>query len=391
MEHTTRYVISEVSRVTDRLSQYTAPVRGSPPGSPPPPVRSKRSGRIIRVPRSFADYVAHGDVSLDHVPPRLPTPSERDDRSTTPEIVERPPPDLRPHPFQTHTNKLGVFRRYTHAPTWIPKHDETPDFVLEVQPPPIRMEPMHEITRGMPFAPFPNLSVALFMAAYFSGMDTKSEGHATLVAAVTQDPRFNTSEMMGFNSHIENVRLDKYLQGDEHPFQMGEGWQESIAYIRLPVEGQPVDLEANAPTLPICGVFHRRITDIVRNVCGSNSAETFHYTPYTTHWHPDPLDLDRHERIYSDTYTADAMVQIQMEVDELPRQEGDTRERIALGLMLASDSTQLTSFGTASVWPVYLMFANQSKKERTKPSCHAVHHLAYVPSVSYVTATVESH
>ena len=29
-----------------------------------------------------------------------------------------------------------------------------------------------------PFAPFPNLSVALYMATYFSGMDTKSEEHA---------------------------------------------------------------------------------------------------------------------------------------------------------------------------------------------------------------------
>ena len=253
------------------------------------------------------------------------------------------------------------------------------------------MEPIHEITRGMPFAPFPNLSVALFMAAYFSGMDMKSEGHTTLVAVVTQDPRFSITEMTGFNSHIENVRLDKYLQGDDHPFQLGEGWQESTVYIHLPVEGKSVDAEVNAPTLSIHGLFHHRITDIIRTVCGSKSAETFHYTPHTMHWHLDPLDPDRHERIYADTYTADAMVQIQMEVDELPRQEGDIRERIALGLMLASDSTQLTSFGMASVWPVYLMFANQSKKERTKPSCHAVHHLAYVPSVSYVTATVESH
>ena len=71
-----------------------------------------------------------------------------------------------------------------------------------------------------------------------------------------------------------------------------------------------------------------------------------------------------------------------MEVDELPRQEGNTREHIVLQLMLGSDSVQLTSFGTASVWLVYLMFANQTKLERVKPSCHVVHHLAYIPSVS---------
>jgi hypothetical protein len=104
------------------------------------------------------------------------------------------------------------------------------------------------------------------------------------------------------------------------------------------------------------------------------------------HWHPDPLDLDKQERVYTDTYTADAMIQAQMEVNNLPWQEGNARERIALGLMLASDSAQLTSFGSASVWPMYLMFTNQSKQERVKPSCHAVHHLAYVPSVSPIVA-----
>ena len=71
-----------------------------------------------------------------------------------------------------------------------------------------------------------------------------------------------------------------------------------------------------------------------------------------------------------------------MEVDELPQQEGDTRECIVLQLMLGSDSAQLTSFGTASVWLVYLIFANQTKLERVKPLCHTVHHLAYIPSVS---------
>jgi hypothetical protein len=328
-------------------------------------------------------------MSLAHVPPRLPTPSERDDCSTTPEIIERPLPDLRPHPFQTHANKLGIFQRYTHTPTWIPKHEEKLELIcdlpsLEVRPILIHTDAMHEISRSMPadpFAPFPNLSVALYMATYFSGMDLKSEEHATSVAMIMQDTRFSREEMEGFNTHSKNVRLDNYLKGDAHPFQTGEGWRESTVHIRLPVEGMPVTSEDNTPMLPIHGFFHRRITDIVRTVCGSNSAKTFHFTPYTMHWHSDPLDPDKHERIYADTYTADAMIWSQMEVDELPRQEGDSRECIVLQLMLASDSAQLTSFGSASVWPVYLMFANQSKQERMKPSCHAVHHLAYVPSV----------
>jgi hypothetical protein len=248
------------------------------------------------------------------------------------------------------------------------------------------MEAMHEISHANPFMPFPNLSVTLYMAMYFSGMDTKSEEHMTSVAMTMQDTRFSLEEMSGFNAHVENVCLDKYLKGDTHPFQTGEGWQESTVYVRLPVEGKSFKSEDDAHTLPICGLFHQQITDIVRTVRKSKSAETFHYTPYMMHWHPDPLDLDKHEQVYTDMYTTDAMIQAQMEVNNLPRQEGNAREHIALGLMLASDSAQLTSFGLASVWPMYLMFTNQSKQERVKPLCHAVHHLAYVPSVSPIVA-----
>jgi hypothetical protein len=78
------------------------------------------------------------------------------------------------------------------------------------------------------------------------------------------------------------------------------------------------------------------------------------------------------------------MIKAQTEVNALPQEEGDNKERMVLGLMLASDSTQLTSFRMASVWPVYLMFVNQPKQERVRPTCHVVHHLAYVPSVRFL-------
>ena len=50
------------------------------PPEDPPPVRSVCSGRVIRLPRYLEDYVPHGDMSLAHVPPRVPTPTELEDR-----------------------------------------------------------------------------------------------------------------------------------------------------------------------------------------------------------------------------------------------------------------------------------------------------------------------
>jgi len=54
---------------------------------------------------------------------------------------------------------------------------------------------------------------------------------------------------------------------------------------------------------------------------------------------------------------------------------------IVAAMMLWSDSTHLANFGTASLWPVYLFFGNQSKYTHTKPTSYAAHHVAYLPTV----------
>jgi hypothetical protein len=84
--------------------------------------------------------------------------------------------------------------------------------MLDVQPPPVCTEAVHEMSLNTPnpYAPFPNFTTAAFMSTYFSGMDSKSKEHATSLAKITQDPRFKTEDLMGFNSHVENTRLDKY-------------------------------------------------------------------------------------------------------------------------------------------------------------------------------------
>jgi hypothetical protein len=50
--------------------------------------------------------------------------------------------------------------------------------------------------------------------------------------------------------------------------------------------------------------------------------------------------------------------------------------------MFSSDATVLTDFGTTKAWPVYAMFGNLSKYLRGQTDSGAMHHLAYIPSVS---------
>ena len=50
--------------------------------------------------------------------------------------------------------------------------------------------------------------------------------------------------------------------------------------------------------------------------------------------------------------------------------------------MFSSDSTQFTAFSAAKLWPIYLLIGNESKDRRSKPSCQAFEHVAYLETVS---------
>ena len=66
----------------------------------------------------------------------------------------------------------------------------------------------------------------------------------------------------------------------------------------------------------------------------------------------------------------------------LPSNEQDCkREKVVAALMFWSDSTHLANFGTAKLWPIYLLFGNVSKYIRGQPSSGACQHVAYIPSL----------
>ena len=60
---------------------------------------------------------------------------------------------------------------------------------------------------------------------------------------------------------------------------------------------------------------------------------------------------------------------------------GCQAERVVAPLMFWSDSTHLTNFGTAKLWPIYMYLGSQDKCLHVKPTAHVCHHLAYIPSV----------
>jgi hypothetical protein len=102
--------------------------------------------------------------------------------------------------------------------------------------------------------------------------------------------------------------------------------------------------------------------------------------PFKAFWKPSPDKPP--EQIYSELYTGDSWNQ---EYDNLLSEHvngpNNTLEAFIVALMIWSDATCLAQFGSASLWPIYLYFGNQSKYFRGKPTSFAAHHVAYMPKV----------
>jgi hypothetical protein len=109
-----------------------------------------------------------------------------------------------------------------------------------------------------------------------------------------------------------------------------------------------------------------------------SDALQYHLAPFREFWQASPDDPV--ERLYSEMYTSDVLIEAHESVqNSMPNCK---LEKVVIPLMLWSDSTQLASFGTASLWPIYLFFGNLSKYVRAKPSSFSAHHIAYIPKVS---------
>jgi hypothetical protein len=204
-----------------------------------------------------------------------------------------------------------------------------------------------------------------------------------LVKKVILADDFRVEHLNGFSAGIEAGRIDTYHDTSSSIFSTEDGWIQASVSIPVPVEkGQnmPNMTEATAPRFEAQGLFHRNITKVIQAALKESSATQCHISPFKEFWQSSTHDAA--ERLYSEIYTSDVMIEAHQAVqNDVP---GCTLEKVVIPLMLWSDATLLTSFGNASLWPVYLFLGNLSKYIRGKPSTFSAHHLAYIPKVAHI-------
>jgi len=276
--------------------------------------------------------------------------------------------------IRTAANAFRLFREYQGVPDRVPDEETTIDDLAELAPDTIKLNSTGFLA---------NASTFKLQQWFWNTGSTKSVGDRDrLVTDVLHSPDFDPKDISVANLHRLDAEMGHvHSHGSTAHFSSADGWIEDTVVISVP-DGQPHHRgETDAPIFEIPHFYHRKLIEVMKAAFKSPAAENFHYMPYKQFWQPDPDNRNTVERVVDDMFTSDSFIQAHEEVECLPPEPNCHLPRAVAGLMFASDALQLTTFGNASLWPGYLYFANQSKRERTKSYARAAHHIAYFPKV----------
>ncbi|KAH9953547.1 hypothetical protein BC827DRAFT_1145963 [Russula dissimulans] len=199
-----------------------------------------------------------------------------------------------------------------------------------------------------------------------------------LVKDIVSTEDFNLDDFKSFNGHWEIACLDEYASTDA-PFSANDGWKEGTVTIHLPNVKSKHNSETVAPAFSVSGIYYRPFLEVIKSAFQRHDARKCHFVLFKLF----RVTSQEHVCVYTDIYNSDAMLEEDTKIRGMPRDPGDDAsiELAIASILLWSDSTHLASFGTASLWPIYMFLGNVSKYVRGKPSASMAQHLAYVPTL----------
>lgn len=283
------------------------------------------------------------------------------------------------NPLTTVSNAFGLFRKYLFHPSYDPDSVVDPSDLSNLStytpPPPL---PGPNETKHEPPWPFSNMSIWRLMRWINTGSRSKSEGEVNrLVNGVLSASDFRAEDLHNFNAHRENGRLDAASRASP----LEDGFQVASITIEVPT-GESSNSEISRP-YSVPGLHYRKLLNVIKAAFQDPLSLQFHLTPFSL-MHRSPI-TGAEQRVYGELYHSDAFIKEHHRVQNRSQPPTDDPgcklEKVIAALMFWSDSTHLTNFGTAKLWPIYLFFGNLSKYIRSRPSSGACNHLAYIPSV----------
>lgn len=344
------------------------------PPSPQPLETVTAAGRPLRHYRLPARYQDILPVGPEPAPLTSSLPQVAPGSTALPRVILHVRDSLR-----TGRNIFGLLREYPDRPSYDPdsavQSMDLSDY-YKSQRCPAKLDFPPGSPQSPPPWPFKNMSTYLLMDWMITGSNVKSVGEVNrLVTQVINAKDFSVDDLATFNTQRELRRLDKSdaVHGSA-PFA-GDGWEEHDVHISVPngVKGSSGD------TFTVPGLHRRSLSAVLKAALSDITSMSFHFSPFRRFWQ---TPSGSEQRCYDEAYTSDAWLECHEQLQLEPNEPGCKLEKVVLGLMFWSDSTHLTNFGTAKVWPLYMYIGNLSKYVRSKLTSGACHHIAYIPSVS---------
>ena len=259
------------------------------------------------------------------------------------------------NPLTTALNTFGLFWKYLFHPSYDPDLVVDPSDLSNLStcyapPPP---SPESDETNKEPPWPFPDMSIWRLMKWMNTGSCSKSEGEVNhLVNEVLDAPDFCAKDLCGFSANRENGRLDTATKASP----LDDGFQVASVTIEVPT-GKPSNTETSRP-YSVPGLHCRKLLNVIKAAFQDLLSRYFHLTPFSL-MHRSPLTGEE-QRVYCELYHSDAFIEEHNRVQNCspppPDDPGCKLKKVVAALMFWSDSTHLTNFGTAKLWPVYLFF-----------------------------------
>ncbi|KAG6904574.1 hypothetical protein DXG01_008979 [Tephrocybe rancida] len=329
--------------------------------------KGMRPQRKHRLPGRFVDFVPHSAIPLQ----------------TT--VDKEVPTELHIPCFQSRRNIFGLYQTYfsatppSHDPDDISTLTDLVDYALE----PAKTIPTLSMHKQPAYYPYPNLNSFALGNWYWTHGGQKSQEDFKVLLDIIGSPDFQPEDVQSTPWKAINDTLGCNDCDDEDQRCEWEdedaGWCQTHVILDVPFHTRMKNTGTHSTV--IGDLYHRSVVSILKEkLANAIDVPYIHYEPYELTW--SPSSEAEEIRVYGELFTSPALLDAHRELQRSPLEPGCNLPCCIISLMIWSDATHLTDFGTSKLWPAYLYIGNESKYRRCKPSLHLANHIAYFQSVN---------
>lgn len=241
---------------------------------------------------------------------------------------------------------------------------------------------------AQPFlGPYPNTTSFLLGDWYWNGGRQKSYEDFRSLLSIIGSHEFRAEDVRDTKWKAINATLGHNNFDQTNTSELDDsawldddaGWKKSPITITVPFHRRAK--KPGPKDFFVGDLYHRSLISVIRErITNPQDAHLFHYEPFKRLWRPNSTSAEMF--VHGEIYNSPEFLAAHEKLQSSPNEPGCTRARVIVAMMLLSDATHLTQFGTAKLWPCYLMFGNDSKYQRCKPTCNLCSHVAYFQTVS---------